>query len=338
MIELCEDYFESPVFLIHETAKYGPSDGQGHLYVFSKDRIEGHDIKAFNLSSINIRGTTPRFHKQKAWLIGPLRDELPSDTTLAHIYGDGAVFAELSSEAGFNDTATLFPDEQEDALLKILVSLPWKIVERSEDGDEGLKIPFFRQSIEIPNYHFKGQKRLPPTVALFTGNRLSDEQDRDERLKELCFFQMPDGSFFGKTERSTHPIPNASAVISRFKKVVLEIDEIIRMPEFEDQTSYAKGMYIERIDDETAWIGELVIDQVGLRPSGFGVNMGWHYKIDSIGTWTRFLHPGDCPCNNSFRHERLYSVLLVFDILLEEKAFLQVAERRFLSKNIGPWI
>jgi hypothetical protein len=48
-----------------------------------------------------------------------------------------------------------------------------------------------------------------------------------------------------------------------------------------------------------------------------GINQGWFYSVGADGHWTRQSHPEECPCGNSYVHERHMSALTIIEQWLD---------------------
>lgn len=129
-IHMCEDFEENPVWLVHKEGAYSISASQGHIYIIDTDYLSKHSIKVHDLSIIANEEGKLRFKAQSACLI-----------------------------EGELTTLDVFPGRNDDYILKSLLELPWY---KGQSNDIDFPIPFYRRSLEIPEYDSTFIKHLPP--------------------------------------------------------------------------------------------------------------------------------------------------------------------------------
>ncbi len=313
-LELCEDCFENPVFLRKLAANYSYGDGQGILYVLSKQALADARLIVIDLSSIELRDCRPRFHAQQAWLIGVLHDDLPTNCIAASIKGPRQVFRDFASSAGLTKTADVFPGIEEDPVLSLLMTLPW--TEIRLPGPDKVGIPFFHQALELPEYEDSFEKHSPPFVAFYKTSWAIDNLPNPD----IDFYRAPESIIFGSADIGDLRLPNVTKLIraSSQPHVVFEIDNLIRQPGLAS-VSYVKGLTLSKCPLRVVAVADFMVDHPGLKVYGCGINKGWHYKIDGNGTWSRFTAEEDCPCNNFPRHRHHLSALLILEDHLARK-------------------
>ena len=311
-IELCEDCFESPVLLVKLMAEYTYEEGSGFLYVLSKEAMEKRNLGLVDLSAIRLPNCRPRFHAQEAWLIGPLYGDLPVDCILATIQGPRSVFQALAQEAGIVDTVHLFPDKDEDPVLELLTSMPWKMVSLPGEKKGGLK--FFRQPFEFPEYHDSFRKRNPPHIAFYEGIAVPSEKI----APGVVAFDVPEIVVYGFADPISKGFPRVAEIVQEEgQHFVFEIDNLVRRPG-SLTTEYLKGFAVSKSDNGLFAVADYVVDHPGRQMSGCGINMGWHYRIAGDGRWLREVTPNDCPCENNSIHQHHLSMLTILEAKLTD--------------------
>lgn len=310
-IELCEDCFEDPVFLVKQMVKYDYQDGMGYLYVLSKDALIHSDIGLIDLASIEIPEHHPRFHAQRAWLLGPIHVDLPVDCYLARVEAPRSVFRNYSNEMGFVTTENLFPDIHHDPVLDILSSMPWRHQRLPEEKSDDLK--FFRQAFELPEYHDSFRKRNPPYIAFYEGATSGAETEPD-----VAVFDTPDIAVYGFAPLVTMKFPNISKLLQDEKThTVFEIDSLVRRPGGLS-SEYLKGVAVTKVEGGLVSIADFVVVHPGRQMHGCSINKGWHYRIGNDGKWIREVSLEDCSCENHSIHHHHLSMLTIIDELLSE--------------------
>lgn len=310
-VELCEDCFEDPVFLVKQMAKYDYQDGTGYLYVLSKDALIHKDIGLIDLASIEIPGHHPRFHAQRAWLLGPIHVDLPVDCFLARVEAPRSVFRNYSNENGFVTTENLFPDIQHDPVLEILSSMPWRHQRLPEEKSDDLK--FFKQAFELPEYHESFRKHNPPYIAFYEGGTSGAET-----VSDVAVFDTPEIAVYGVAPLVSMKFPNITKLLQGEKKhTIFEIDSLVRRPG-RLSSEYLKGVAVSKVGGGLVAVADFVVDHPGCKIHGCGINQGWHYRIEYDGKWVREISAEDCSCENNSIHHHHLSMLTIIDELLSE--------------------
>ncbi|WP_169195387.1 hypothetical protein [Devosia sp. MC1541] len=322
-MEICEDCFEDPLFLVKFMANYSYEEGTGYLYVLSKQALAkcGHGL--VDLSSIEMEDCRPRFHAQRAWLVGPLHGNLPSECILAIIEAPRVVFKELSNEAGFVETSDLFPRIDEDPVLELLTSMPWKKIKiPGEKGDDGLQ--FFDQPFEFPEYHDSFRKHNPPHIAYYDGKF----SPMARMTEDIAIYDVPEIVVYGFADPVSTKFPRVAELLQQDERhFIFEIDTLVRRPGRLSQ-EYLKGVAVSKAENGLLSVADFVVEHPGLQMHGCGVNMGWHYKIVDDGSWHRVVTKDDCPCNNNSIHEHHLSMLTIIEDQLTQDPTM-VARRQF---------
>ncbi|TIT31067.1 MAG: hypothetical protein E5W65_30265 [Mesorhizobium sp.] len=306
-IELCEDCFEAPVFLVKLMAKYAYEEGTGFLYVLSKEAMAKRGLGLVDLSSIELPDCRPRFHVQAAWLVGPLYEDLPVDCILATIQGPRSIFRALAQESGIVETGHLFPNTDEDPVLELLTSMPWQKMRLPNEKKKDLK--FFQQAFEFPEYHDSFRKHNPPHIAYYEGTpALAEKVAPDVRV-----FDVPEIVVYGFADPIAERFPRVAEIVQgEGRHFVFEIDSLVRRPG-RLSTEYLKGVAISKCDNSLFSVADFAVDHPGRQMAGCGINMGWHYRIEDDGRWVREVTPDDCPCENNSIHQHHLSMLTILE-------------------------
>ncbi|MBL0866741.1 FRG domain-containing protein [Pectobacterium carotovorum] len=325
-VELCEDCFEDPVFLVKKRAKYDYRDGIGYLYVLSKDELNRSEIGLIDLASIEFPDHRPRFHVQQAWLLGPIHKDLPVDCVHARIEAPRSVFRAYANEQGLITTENLFPDIRHDPVLEILSSMPWKHRLLPNEKSDDLK--FFCQPLELPEYHESFRKRNPPHVAFYEGAVSGAEMRSD-----VAVFETPEIVVYGFAPIVTMKFPNVLKLLQDEKThIVFEIDSLVRRPG-RLNADYLKGVAVSKVERGLFAVADFIVNHPGRQLHGCGINQGWHYRIDNDGKWIRQISSEDCSCGNNSIHYHHLSMLTIIDSLLSENPS-PITDRK-VNKKIG---
>lgn len=320
-INMGEDCFEQFVMSYHQNASYVPVNSTVFLYAISQDNLSKQGILSHDLADIQAKDFRPRYQAQKAWLIGPLQDNLPPDCVQACIKGPATVFAEFAAAAGYSQTSDLFPSRAEDSLLKLLLSVPWESVDCNTES------PIFSRGLRIPEYDYKVIKFHQANVAFFRPFWVADARGpADSPLAKAIFFRTPEEMFYGRSIDIPLSLPNIRSILDKHGTLVIESERILRHPEFHTQSEYFKGVCIRLVDDETAEISELSVDHPGSQVAGMGLSFGWYYKIDLTQRWSRCRHANECPCNNNLLHQHHMWIVAYFEELLSESKYTEQSE------------
>jgi hypothetical protein len=320
--DLLEDCFEDPVMLVRDAASYAPSEGEGHLYVLSKNAVAAEGLKCVDLSQIVLPERRPRFHAQAAWLIGPLHGNLPLVCITAYIKGPAEVFRAFAAEAGLTETGRLFPPTGEDPVLDTLLSLPWEKIVLPDEGPSELHIPFYRRALSLPEYFREHRRKiLPAHVAFYESVSIADGLSPEEGVHVT---PIPEVAMYGHAG-VTMSFPRVTAIVREFGKVAFEMDGLVRMPESGHTIHYSKGLHLQQLDDGLIAVSDLVVEHPGRVITGIAVNMGWHYSANAVGHWKRVHHADDCPCPNGWRHEHHLSALTIIEDHLSEQVSKNIA-------------
>lgn len=311
-IELCEDCFEDPVLLIKMMAKYTHQEGTGFLYVLSKEVMGQRGLSLVDLSSIELPDCRPRFHAQQAWLVGPLYRNLPTDCILATIKAPRNLFLAYAVEKGFVETSHLFPDVEEDPVLEFLTSMPWKQRRLPDEKKNDLK--FFAQPFEFPEYHESFRKHNPPHIAYYEG--AASEAGRI--APGVVVFDVPEIAVYGFADVIATKFPRITEIVQgEGRHFVFEIDSLVRRPGLL-ASEYLKGAAITKCDSGVFAVADFAVNHPGRQMTGCGINMGWHYRIASDGTWVREVTSNDCPCGNNSIHQHHLSMLTIIEEHLKD--------------------
>lgn len=310
-VELCEDCFEDPVFLVKKKARYDYQEGVGYLYVLSKDALCQSEIGLIDLASMEFPDHRPRFHVQQAWLLGPLHKDLPVDCIHACIEAPRSVFKAYANEQGLITAENLFPDILHDPVYEVLSSMPWRHRLLPDEKIDDLK--FFQQPIELPEYQESFRKHNPPYVAFYEGSSSGAEM-----IPGVAVFETPEIAVYGFAPVVTMTFPNVEKLLQDEKThIVFEIDSLVRRPG-RLNADYLKGVVVSKVDGGLFAVADFIVNHPGRQLYGCGINQGWHYRIGNDGKWRREISPEDCSCGNNSIHYHHLSMLTIIDSLLSE--------------------
>jgi hypothetical protein len=298
-LDVCEDCFEEGVLLAINGARYDLSgDATGHLYVISKKQLSLCGTGCIDLCKDVSSEQRLRFFAQGACILGPLQDALPSQSVVAHIEAPVSVLCEFAAVAGYDSTSDLFPSPEDDPVLKLLLATPWVMVKSNGGG-----LRMFTQGLLLPQYQPAYTKHLPPRVGLYSGTWVDDERKAgDEFLLTALFVRVPEEHAYG-TPLGTFLFPHVTALLRSRSCVVIEFDGLFRYAECSESSTYDKGVVLNASGDLVC-VAALSVDHPGMRATGHGVNLGWHYTMSPDGHWVRTATSEDCPCNARHRHEQ----------------------------------
>lgn len=313
-LEMTEDCHEVGVALLNTVATYTDHDDIGFLYVISKEMLAECNIPLVCLSGGSDDGYRYRFNAQHAWLLGPVPEGIPTKCVIARIEAPAEALREYAVLAGFESTQSMFPNSMEDPCLKLLLSIP-RIVRPQPDKDH---IHIFARDLEIPDYHYKPSKIHDDYHAFYAGGRIGEvSRCIDEMLADAFFLTVPDFVMFGcRADEEEITTPIIAALIAKHGRVGIEINGLIRLPDWEIGSIYSKGLFLIREEDGSIIIGDLIIEHPGTLMVSAGTTVGWRYTIDETGRWVRTPHSNDCPCGNDFLHDHHLTILLRVEDLL----------------------
>ncbi|PVM90874.1 hypothetical protein DDF62_08695 [Caulobacter radicis] len=177
--ELIEDCWEDPVCIRRERAWYEPADGQGCLYVISRKALRARDLNAVDLLEITTREGQHRCVAQSAFMVGPLKGNLPDDCVATRIHAPSAVFAAYAARNPALTVDQLLPGPQTDPVLAALLSIPWV---KLEHGGKDVGIDFFERGLPLPEYEVRSLRRTGPGSAFYRRFWLADSVAPGTRL------------------------------------------------------------------------------------------------------------------------------------------------------------
>ena len=312
-IDMCEDCFEEPMWLVKQRARYERQQGSGHIYIIDKAAAVEHHVGLHDLCTMKVQSGRPRFEAQAAWLAGPQRGNLPIECFHSRIIADKQILSDFAAEGDINTTDDLFPPRESDLVLDALLNLPWMEMKLPKD-EKGIGIPVFARSLELPEYHDSFKKIHSPNHAFYRGGMISQSVDKGE-FEKLPFTirDIPEDVLFGHPNPYVTRFPKIWEIISEEKFAVFEVSSLIRFPETGSSPSYGKGIAIQRKSKNIVEVSDFEVEHPGMQIAGAGVNYGWHYQVCADGEWQRHIHSKDCPCNNGDRHERLFRSLTILE-------------------------
>ncbi|QTK47156.1 FRG domain-containing protein [Xanthomonas euvesicatoria] len=304
-IELVEDCFEDPVYLVSDGAIFEKSEGIGNLYIISRKNLRSAGIGAVHLSEIATANGSPRYLRQDAYMVGPIEPEgLASDCLAYHLTAPSSV---LSAYAGELSTKDLFPDPNIDPIYAELLAMPWEKIEIQTEGIEA-----FRRALALPEYDLYVRKHMPASAAMYRHFWLldlpHDPDDKTSLLHVLCGSAI----YHGSSEKPIK-LTKITELISKFDGILIELDGLIY---FGMQTTYGKGVLAIKREPNLVAVCEIGIEHPGLQIHDCGLFRGIHYHIDAQGSWSRAHHPDDCDCG--LEHDESFRLLGRINDAIEE--------------------
>lgn len=319
-----EDYQERPVWLEYRFSHYDYLDGEAHFYVLDSN-LAARDSGLTDLSAITIPGARSRAEAQSAWLIGPLANRnVPENVFWAHVSGPRAVFRDFAEENGLFSTHDLFPSVDEDPILDVLLSLPWKQI--GDLGNKSSSLPICRRSLSLPEYQHLKFKIAPPSVAFYNGTSIGNPSSGKGIV-------VPVGQdvLYGSPEPGDPPcFPKVTALVRQHGSVAFECAELLRHPHLISRSTYQKGVAVVEEPNGVIALGELVVEHPGLDLISSGISRPWFYRADPNGTWTKESHPEECDCGDDSCHLRHLESLKIVEWMLSKRA---ITRRTVLEPN-----
>jgi FRG domain len=328
-VDMCENYEEDPVWLVHREATYTKvTEGNGHLYVVDTEILRRDHVGVHDLADIKVEDAQIRFHAQQACLAGNVR-RLPPESIVAHFSVDSSVLVQKAQEAGLKSTVDLFPTRKTDIVLRALLDIPWQRIGR----DKGFPIPMFVRGLDLPEYDHQFIKHLPPTTILFDEFWVSEERSKTQTsFQNIPFYRMPEAYYYANAPE-VFVLPETTKLLKTHQGFAVELDTLIRPPEFPDIYVCEKGIHVERLDDDLVSVEALIVDHPANVWRNAGTSAGWIYRVEG-NTWTRIQHLGQCPCNNDLRHELQFALLRVLDMALAEGRFELIDSLNFIHEEL----
>lgn len=330
VVEMTEDAHEVFVMLVHNAPKYVPAEAPGHIYVISKNKVQTTGELFVDLTEIECEDTKPRFHSQHGGLIGPLSKRLSPDAVLEHWIVPAAVLREFAAEAGLRTTKDLFPSREEDIFLNLLLAVPWEHVGAKPEN------PIYARGLDIPEYDYRPTRRHSFGTAFSRRQWLSrpDHLGSSSLLRSALRFGVGEESFYYHVDSPPQKIPRLAKLLEENPVVMIEIEGIVRAPERARSDQYTKGIVLHRGDADLLHISELAAKHPGTKLVEARILAPWTYRVGGDGTFVRYPHKHDCPCNNSGRHEQLLRYAQVIEVLLGDNAFREVSPLEFRHEDL----
>jgi len=308
---LVEDHKERPVFLKYRPAAYDFSDGNGYLYLIDQ-KIAEQNCGLTDLTRMKLPEARLRAAAQSAWLLGPLQNRpIPNEAFLAQITAPRQVLLEMAQEGEIFQTSDLFPNQNEDPILRVLLSLPWKLIDGLEPDKLG--IPAFQRSLDLPEYHDSFQKIMPSNIAFYRRNSIGDPSPG-----EGIVISLEDSILYGSPDKNgSLRFPKVQKLVEQHREVVFEVDDLMRHPNMLDSSSYQKGLVVVQQPSGVIGLCELIVEHPGLDLTSSGPARGWFYRINADGVWTRETHEEECRCGHDPTHLRHLESLSIVESLLQ---------------------
>ena len=304
---MCEDIEEDPVVLFHKEAMYSPSSHPtGHLYIIDKLALESLKLDIYDLDNINIKNGQFRFHSQHACLCECVNGFLPAQVISAHLEIDTTILKDMCQSSGLISTENLFPLDNNDHVLRLLLSLPWKRVASD------YPIPFFRRTLDLPDYNVSFKKRLDLNTILFSEYSIREECKKlDENIFcQAVFIEVPETFYYTTPEHIE--LINIASLITTNDVVVIEYDSIVVHPEIQNSYEVEKGICIRKHSSNEWEISGLSLEHPSSMINGVIISVGWRYELEN-GFLKLLQSDKNCPCNNDLRHNRHIEVLYLLE-------------------------
>ena len=317
--------FNDWVWLEYRTASYSSNNDVGHIYIIDSSVLEELKINVTDLTQIKSKSPRLRFHAQDACLISTIKGRLPPEAIVAHLTVEHNVLLNFYQENGINNTPDLFPNCQEDYILKGLLNIHW--IEKFPKGN----LLIYERALEIPEYY--SESKFVSNAAFYKEFWIADEKDVvDSPLNQFPFFKIPENAYFAnKNEPFT--LENVNELFKEHNGFVVELDGLIKLPELDDNLEYEKGIYVEKLSDSTVGVSGLVVHFRGCKFLGYAVTRGWVYQING-NSWEKINHPDECPCNNSLRHELQFLLLRVLNHCLRDNLMVKENGKNYVYKDM----
>lgn len=309
-ISAVEDCHEHCIQLTHQNASYSLGNELGHIYGFCRSTLEENGIGVVDLSILKPLDFIPRYSKQHAMLLGPLRETISSSLIHAHLKCPASILAEAAALEGFDRTEDLFPTQDEDAILDTLLRLPW-----TSANIDGLSI--FKRGLPLPEYDLRPEKILPPHNAFYSPSWIADDRGGDELPFTMAtFIRVPEDIFYSQPTPTSQRLEKVTRLLRERRCIAIETDGILRFPEFSDDSVYGKGVFICLVDERTAEISSIFMEHPGTIITSMGITRPWTYRLSGDGIWVRIAGSQDCPCNNPQIHFHNFWVVGSVEYLL----------------------
>lgn len=335
-LNLAEDCWEDPAWLIHEEAWYTPFEGDPVVYVISKKALRSKNIQAVDLVEIATTTGHPRFLAQSAWMVGPLDDALPPECIIAKILAPASVFAEFAGRFQLRRDHDLFPGPEGDPVLKALLSIPW--VHRPKNNPNSEFFEFYSRGLPLPEYRWRAAKRMSAGVAFYRSFWLANDiSAQDGLFTAATYLLSPESAFHGIANLGNMSFPSLTKMLCRTRALVVEMDGLLRYPTG-NQSGYGKGVFfvLDDDDDKLVHVWEISVHHPGMRPKRYGISQGRCYRIDNNGRWEREVHADDCPCKSDFHHNRHLVVAAHAEEYLKAKNYRWVRQGVYAHEDVDP--
>lgn len=335
VMNLAEDCWEEPAWLIHEEAWYTPFEGDPVVYVISKKALRAKNIQAVDLMEIATTTGHPRFLAQSAWMVGPFDDALPPDCIVAKVLAPAKVFAEFAARFQLRDDHDLFPEPERDPVLKALLSIPW--VHRRNNNPNSEFFEFYSRGLPLPEYRWRVRKRMHSDVAFYRSFWLVNDLGTANLFHGAAHFLSPEYFFHGEAVFEAISFTKLGSMLRRHRSLVIDMDGLLRYPTGE-KDRYGKGVFLtlDDADNGLVHVSELFVTHPGMRPRRYGVLDGRSYRIGSDNRWKREMHPIDCPCHDDAQHERLHVMIARVEADLKEREYRRVREGVYAHNDVDP--
>lgn len=332
LLNLAEDCWEDPAMLIHDQAIYADTEGTGVIYVVSKKSLRAKSVQAVDLQEIATAKGRPRFVVQSAWMVGPLKDELPAECISAKVFAPMSVLREWAQNAKLGSQIDLFPGPTDDPVLATLLALPW--VHRPLEDDEN-QLHYFDRGLPLTEYGWQPVKRHPPHVVFYYSFWLANEHGEHSPFKDATYLLTDEATFYGVASNDQLRFPVLTTMLRTNGPLLIEMDGLMLYPHSTRSSEFGKGILISLEAESIVSVSEVLVDYAGMRPSGYGVAAGRSYQVSSDGTWVHAPAEHDCPCGNQAVHGHHLVVVSHIEDMLAGSAFKKVRPRIWATDGVN---
>ncbi|MEJ1375861.1 MAG: FRG domain-containing protein [Candidatus Sedimenticola sp. (ex Thyasira tokunagai)] len=328
-IQMCENYEENPVWLVHKNARYVETNKPGNVYIIDRCKLNELDAKIYDLSEIETEEGKLRFQVQSACLAGNLKGQLPHQSVIAHLKIKYEVLVEYYNKHGINSTCDVFPGREEDFILQSLLNIPWNGIPIDT------QITSYKRGLELPEYDAEFRKHLNPKITLYSKYWISENRgNSDSYFYNIPFYKFSEQAYYANSN-SKFSLSRINCLLNEHNMFVIELDGLINIIESTVDYEYEKGVVVEKHHDNVVSVSGLYIEHPGHVVSGIGAVRGWYYRIEGEH-WARIEHLDQCPCKNSLRHELQFSLLRVLNDSIEANEIIMEDSLNYRHNELEP--
>ena len=196
------------------------------------------------------------------------------------------------------------------------------------------RIDFFIRGLSLPEYYDGFVKIAGPSTAFYRRFWIADLGKEEEGAPAPRAYLTSETLYHGAGEDANR-LPLLAELVREYGQIAIEIDGLVYHP-YGAFDVYGKGIFLRLEDDGSILLTELMVDQQGGRPSGFGIAHGRFYSVDSDGQWSRISHRDECPCGHDAHHGHHLVVAKHFEHALQEKRFRKIRANVYADIDVDP--